>query len=111
MKFNLDRFRDRKIISVNDDCFGVTFTHWTRCRKSWAIKWADVLAIDAIQIEPAIIGFAFVVLNKRWYFAYEDMENWNALESAIKKRYANFNWDNFELAKNYVERQFPCWKS
>jgi len=112
MCFDMNLFRNREIIFVNEESFGVTCTHWTRRgnRWSWSLRWENVLAIEAMQIEPASIGFVFVTLEERWRFLAEDMENWSALKEAVRMRYPGFNWDNFELAKNYIDTRIPCWK-
>lgn len=110
MPFDKNLFRNREIIFVNEESFGVTRTHWFTKKHSWALRWGDVQAIEAMQIEPATIGLIFVVAGNEARNAHEDMENWGELETAARKRYAEFNWENFELAKNYVERRIPCWK-
>lgn len=101
-----------QVIFVNDESFGVTVTHWfgRRKRLSWSLRWEDVLAIDAMRIEPGYIGFVFLNTENQWRFLVEDMENWSALEKAVRSRYPDLNWENFELAKNYVETRVPCWK-
>jgi hypothetical protein len=110
MWFDIDYFRNREIIFVTAEAFGVRFSHWTRRRRSWSLRWENVLAIDAMQIEPAYIVLRFLCTEDRWRVLAEDMENWSALETAVRKRYPDFNWENFERAKSRIDMRFPCWK-
>jgi hypothetical protein len=40
------------------------------------------------------------------------LENWNALEDAVRRRFPDFNWGNVDAARRYENRdkRFPCWK-
>jgi len=103
-------FTNRAVINVSDETFGVTFTHWAWKKGCWSLRWDDVIAIDAMQVEPAFIGLGFFIAKNRWKFVSEDMENWNLLQDAVRKGYPDFNWDHFEQAKGFIESRFPCWK-
>jgi hypothetical protein len=108
--FDINHFRNREIIFVTDEAFGVRFCHWIRRRSSWSLRWENALGIDAMQIEPAEIALVFLNAENRWRFLSEDMENWGALETTVRTRYPDFDWENFERAKNYIDTRFPCWK-
>ena len=110
MRFNITLLQEREIIFVTDNYFGVSFTHWASKWASWTLLWCDVLAIDAMQIEPAFIGLGFFYSKNKWRFVVEDMENWDILETAVRNRYKNFNWENFEKAKGCINTRFSCWK-
>ncbi len=98
------------IINLGDETFGVVFTNLGWKRASWSLQWTDVIAIDAMQVEPAFIGLGFITGENQWKFASEDMKNWSALEQVIRERYPEFNWKNFDRAKNFIETRFPCWR-
>lgn len=112
MRLNSNSCQNGQAIFVNDESFGLTLTHWfgRRKRQSWSLRWEDVLGIDAMRIEPGYMGFVFLNSENRWRFLVEDMENWSELAAVVKKRYPDFNWENFELAKNYIDTRVSCWK-
>jgi hypothetical protein len=116
MRFNSNLFRNRAIVNVDDESFGITFTHWTRKRRSWSLRWQDVVGIEAAMVEVPFDGdqvrFLFQGADEHWYFISDDMENWSALEGAVRKRYPDFNWSNVDTAKRFENKnkRFPCWK-
>lgn len=114
MHFDKNFLKNRAIINVNDENFGITFTHWTRKRRSGSIQWRDVVAIEAMVVEePSFeLGFVFYLIRETEYFVSDDMENWEALEDAVRKRFPDFNWSNVDAAKLHANRnkRFPCWK-
>jgi hypothetical protein len=105
---------NRAIIGVSDEGVGITFTHWTRKRRSWSLRWRDVVAIDAMMVEvPDFeLGFFFQVADGKAGFLSNGMENWSVLEDAVRKRLPSFNWDMVETAKRFENRnkRFTCWK-
>jgi len=106
----VDCFRNREIVFVTDEEFGVKFTHWISRRYSWSMRWKNVLAIDAMQVEPAYMELIFLCTENRWRLLAEDFENWSVLEAAVRRRYPDFNWENFERAKNSIDKRYPCWE-
>lgn len=114
MRLDANLVRNRAIINVTDETFGVTFTHWTRKRRSWSLRWKDVTAIEVMLVESVCftLTFYFQVAEERWAALSDDMENWNALEEAVRKRFPDFSWNNVETAKRFENKnkRFPCWK-
>lgn len=110
MNFDRNLLRNRTILTVTDEGFGVTFTHWTRKRKSWLANWRDVAEIDAMLIEPGIIGLLVCMADGREAFLAEDMENWTVFEETVRRQYPDFNWDNYEQAKRQLDKRLLCWK-
>jgi hypothetical protein len=114
MRINLDLIRDKAVINVGEESLGVTFTHWGRRKKSWSVRWDDVYAINAVGVESPdfALGLKFLLAGDRTCFLSDDMEKWDALIEAIRKRYPDFNWSNLDMATNYQNRNqsFPCWK-
>ncbi len=108
---NLDAFRDRKLILVADECFGVTFSHWTKRWQSWSLQWQDVVAIDAVQIEPADLGFVFVNARGRPRIVLETMEHWDALVDNIRRRFPGFDWSKIEIARRSIDMRYSCWST
>ncbi|MEI7935184.1 MAG: hypothetical protein WCK27_00715 [Verrucomicrobiota bacterium] len=114
MRFDTNLLKNRAIVNVSDESFGITFTHWTRKRRSWSVQWRDVIAIEAMVVEVPCFeaGFVFQLAEKKECFISDDMENWGALEEAVRKRFTDFNWSNADVAKLYENRnkRLPCWK-
>jgi hypothetical protein len=116
MRFNTNLFRDRAIVNVDDESFGITFTHWTRKRQSWSLRWLDVVVIEVTMVEVPFNGdqlrLLFQGANGHWYFISDDMENWGALAEVVRKRFLDFNWSNVDVACHLKNRnkRFPCWK-
>ncbi len=116
MRFDTNLLKNRAIVNISDECFGVTFTHWARKRRSWSFHWQDVVDIEAVMVELPFDGvqvrFLFQGAGGHSYFISDDMENWGVLEEAVRKRFPDFNWDNLEAAKRYEnkDKRFPCWK-
>lgn len=114
MRFNLDLIRDRAIINAGEESLGVTFTHWGRRKKSWSVRWNDVVAIDAVGTESPnfTVGLKFFLVGERACFLSDDMEKWDVLIEAVRRHYPKFNWGNLDMATRYQNRNqsFPCWK-
>jgi len=116
MSFNTNLLKNRAIININDEAFGVTFTHWTRKRRTWSFRWQDVIAIEAVMVAIPLNGdqFRFLIqgVGDKRNFISDDMENWSALEDMIRKRFPDFNWANVDAAKVYanMDKRFSCWK-
>jgi hypothetical protein len=114
MRFDTNLIKNRAIIGVCDESFGITFTHWTRKRRSWSLRWQDVVAIDVMMVEvPDFeLGFSFQLADGRAGFLSDNMENWSALEGIVRKRFPDFNWNMVETAKRFENRnkRFTCWK-
>ena len=113
MHFNTSIFRNRAIINVDDESFGITFTHWTKRRCSWSLRWQEVHAIDAMVVEiPCFeFGFFFQVSEDKGGFISNDMENWSMLVESVRKRYPDFNWANIDTAKRFENKnkRIQCW--
>jgi hypothetical protein len=114
MRFDKNLFKNRAIINVGEETFGVTFTHWGRRRRSWSLRWQDVVAIDVLVVEVPdfALSYVFQASGNRANFLSDDMENWSALEEAVRKRFPDFDWGNVDTARRYDNRnkRFLCWK-
>jgi len=114
--FSVNSFKDRAIIRFGHEDFGVGFTHWGRKRRSWSMRWQDILRIDAMVVEVPLYGFQLRLLfldhNTEWRFVADDMENWDAFEQSIRMRIPPFNWANIEQARRYLNRgkRFSCFE-
>jgi hypothetical protein len=114
MWFDSDLFQHRAIINIKDDSFGVAFTHWTRRRHSWSLRWEDVLAIETMVVEEPCfeLGFVFQVAQGRSGFLSDDMENWESLKETVRSRFPDLDWGTFEMARLYENKnkRLLCWK-
>lgn len=101
-------------IFINEDSFGVKFlSRLSNAWDSFSFQWNDVFRIDAMRIEPDGFILVFWTANDRQKFLAENWQNWNLLEQAIRRRYPDFNWSNFDKARKHqgdLSTRFMCWK-
>ena len=114
MSFDCNFIKNRAIIHVSEEGCGVNFTHWARRRRSWSIRWQDVVAIDAMVVEvPCFeLGFIFQTAEGWSGFLSDDMENWKTLVEAVRRHFPSFNWENVDAARRYENRdkRVICWR-
>jgi hypothetical protein len=110
MHLNFNFFRDRAIVNVDAQSVTVNFTHWERKRKSFSLRWEDVNAIKAVQLEPAIMALVFCTDQELRWSISEDMENWSALLDMVHRNCQGFDWITFEETKGHINKSLLCWK-
>jgi len=110
MFFNKNLFRDSAVIEANDELFRITPTHWLKRKRAWSSKWTEVTAIEAVLAEPGDIGFVFQLEDGRQASISEDMTNWPIFLEAVRKRFPDLDWSNFERARQNLYTRLLCWK-
>lgn len=105
----LDLFRDKAQVSAGGESISVTFTHWTRRSKNFSFDLQRVRAVEAVQIEPAIMQLTFVLEDGSRRDISEAMAGWGEVLAFVQSRFAGFDCDAYERAKGDIGRVCTCW--